>query len=87
MACEVEYTDEFERWWDDLSFAEQDSIAVYVGLLEDLGIRLPHPYSSGIESSKYGHMRELRVQHQGDPYRVLYAFDPVRNAVLTYRGK
>lgn len=24
------------------------------------------------------HMRELRIQHRGDPYRVLYAFDPRR---------
>jgi len=31
-------------------------------------------------------MRELRVQHQGRPYRVLYAFDPQRNAVLLVGG-
>jgi hypothetical protein len=31
-------------------------------------------------------MRELRVQHQGRPYRVLYAFDPERNAVLLIGG-
>lgn len=27
-------------------------------------------------------MRELRIQHQGNPYRVLYAFDPRRVALL-----
>lgn len=27
-------------------------------------------------------MRELRVQHAGKPYRVLYAFDPRRVALL-----
>lgn len=27
-------------------------------------------------------MRELRVQHRGEPYRVLYAFDPRRVAIL-----
>ncbi len=31
-------------------------------------------------------MRELRVQHQGDPYRILYAFDPRRNAILLIGG-
>ena len=31
-------------------------------------------------------MRELRIQHQGRPYRVLYAFDPERNAVLLIGG-
>ena len=31
-------------------------------------------------------MRELRVQHQGKPYRVLYAFDPLRVALLLIGG-
>ena len=31
-------------------------------------------------------MRELRVQHQGRPYRVLYAFDPRRAAILLIGG-
>ena len=31
-------------------------------------------------------MRELRIQHQGRPYRVLYAFDPNRAAVLLIGG-
>jgi hypothetical protein len=31
-------------------------------------------------------MRELRIQHQGEPYRILYAFDPTRAAVLLLGG-
>ena len=31
-------------------------------------------------------MRELRVQHQGRPYRVLYIFDPHRVALLLLGG-
>ena len=31
-------------------------------------------------------MRELRVQHGGDPYRVFYAFDPRRAAMLLIGG-
>ena len=30
-------------------------------------------------------MRELRVQHKGNPYRVLYAFDPI-HAILLLGG-
>lgn len=37
MAFGVEYTSEFECWWNDLDFAEQESIAVIVGLLEERG--------------------------------------------------
>jgi hypothetical protein len=31
-------------------------------------------------------MRELRVQYKGDPYRILYAFDPRRTAILLIGG-
>ena len=31
-------------------------------------------------------MRELRVQHRGRPYRILYAFDPRRSAILLIGG-
>ena len=32
-------------------------------------------------------MRELRIQHEGRPYRVLYAFDPRRAAILPIGGE
>jgi hypothetical protein len=31
-------------------------------------------------------MRELRIQHEGRLYRVLYAFDPRRTAILLIGG-
>ena len=86
MAWDVEYTDEFEDWWKYLTEAEQESVAATVGLLEIEGPRLPFPYSSGVEGSRHGHMRELRIQHAGRPYRVLYAFDPRRCAILLIGG-
>ncbi|HEX2188487.1 MAG TPA: type II toxin-antitoxin system RelE/ParE family toxin [Longimicrobiaceae bacterium] len=86
MPYEVEFTDEFGRWWDGLSEAEQDSIAASVQLLEARGPQLPFPHSSGIRGSRHGHMRELRVQHAGRPYRVLYAFDPRRIGILLIGG-
>jgi hypothetical protein len=83
---EVEYTDEFGEWWNGLTEAEQESVRAYVRLLEERGPQLGHPYSSGISNSKHAHMRELRVQHRGHPYRVLYAFDPRRTAILLIGG-
>jgi len=83
---DVEYTDEFECWWNALTDAEQESVAAYVELLERRGPGLPHPYSSALESSRHGHMREWRIQHAGRPYRVLYAFDPRRTAILLVGG-
>ncbi len=82
MTWSVEYTDEFGRWWKTLDEKEQDSIDVTVNLLEQFGPSLPHPHSSGINKSRFSHMRELRIQHKGAPYRILYAFDPRRVAIL-----
>ena len=86
MSYEVEYTNEFEAWWATLQESEQESVAAVVGLLEARGPLLGFPHSSGIVGSKHSHMRELRIQHAGDPYRVLYAFDPRRVAVLLIGG-
>ena len=86
MEWEVEYTDEFEEWWDGLSDAEQEDVAACVMLLERKGPTLPFPYSSDIRGSRHTHMRELRVQHKGRPIRVLYAFDPRRTAILLIGG-
>lgn len=83
---EVEYTDEFGDWWDTLTEEEWIDIGACVGLLEECGPNLRHPYSSGINGSKHLHMRELRIQHAGQPYRVLYAFDPRRVAILLIGG-
>jgi len=86
MALDIEYTDVFEEWWDSLSEAAQEDIDAVVGLLAQYGVDLPFPYSSGIKESDHSHMRELRIQHQGRPIRILYAFDPVRNAILLIGG-
>jgi len=55
-------------------------------LLEDRGPHLPFPYSSNVKGSRHSAMRELRVQHQGRPYRVLYIFDARRVALLLLGG-
>jgi hypothetical protein len=86
VAWEVEFSDEFGAWWDSLTAAEQKSIDFTVTLLQEAGPTLKMPHSSGVETSRYSHMRELRVQHQGRPYRVLYAFDPTRTAFLLIGG-
>jgi hypothetical protein len=86
MPWDVEYTDEFEDWWNHLSEAEQDDIAFGVGLLEVYGPALKRPYADVVASSRHLHMKELRIQHQGRPYRILYTFDPRRTAILLIGG-
>ncbi|MBZ5610438.1 MAG: type II toxin-antitoxin system RelE/ParE family toxin [Acidobacteriia bacterium] len=86
MAWEVEFTDEFEQWWNSLTETEQIKIAAAVRLLEEYGPDLPYPMSSGVTGSRHTHMRELRVQIQAKPFRVLYAFNPKRAAILLVGG-
>lgn len=78
----VEFTDEFNDWWQTLSESQQEDVAAVVELLMQFGPSLPYPYSSGIKSSRHSHMRELRVQSGGKPIRIFYAFDPRRIAIL-----
>jgi hypothetical protein len=86
MGWNVEYTDEFGKWYEKLSDAVQDDIDRMVGVLEARGPQLPFPYSSGIAGSRHDHMRELRVQSRGKPARIFYAFDPRRTAILLIGG-
>jgi hypothetical protein len=87
MAYDVEFTDEFRLWFEiDLDAAEQKSVGRVVDMLEQAGPTLVFPFSSGIAGSEFSHMRELRIQHEGRPYRVLYAFDPRRAALLLLGG-
>lgn len=86
MLWEVEFTDELGHWWATLTHDEQVSIDASVRLLEAKGPQLGYPHTSAIAASRHSHMRELRVQHAGHPYRVLYAFDPRRAAILLIGG-
>ncbi|PWF21454.1 type II toxin-antitoxin system RelE/ParE family toxin [Corticimicrobacter populi] len=83
---DVEYTDELAEWWAKLTELEQVSIDTSVRLLEEKGPNLGFPHTSSIAGSRHAHMRELRVQHAGRPYRILYAFDPRRCAILLLGG-
>ncbi len=86
MTWAVEFTDEFGEWWGTLTEAEREDIVAVVELLEELGPTLRYPRSSGVNNSRHTHMRELRIQHAGRPYRVLYAFNPLRTAILLIGG-
>jgi hypothetical protein len=82
----VDTVDAFDEWWDELIEDVQIEISAVVKLLRQMGPSLGFPYSSGINESKFSQMRELRIQHKCKPYRILYAFDPTRTAILLIGG-
>ena len=86
MEWVVEYTDQFGQWWETLTEAEQEDVDAKVRLLEQRGPALGRPHVGSIKGSKHANMKELIVQHGGRPYRILFAFDPRRCAILLIGG-
>jgi hypothetical protein len=91
VAWEVEFTDEFNEWWETLSREEQIEMDAKVRLLEELGPVLPRPHSDVIVSSRHANMKELRGKvidefNQEHVLRALYVFDPRRIAILLIGG-
>ena len=63
------------------------SVAGKVDLLEEVRPALGRPHVDTIRQSRFPNMKELRIQHGGDAYRVLFAFDPRRAAILLVGGR
>jgi hypothetical protein len=82
---EIYATDEMTEWYQSLSVEQANAVDRVVRVLAQMGLALGHPYSSAIRSSRQG-LRELRVSAGKAELRVLYAFDPRRDAVLLLGG-
>ncbi len=86
MPWVVVLDDEFEVWLDEQPLDVRKAIARGALVLKEMGPTLPRPWSDTIKGSAVANLKELRVQHKGQPWRVLYAFDPARQAVLLVGG-
>jgi hypothetical protein len=54
--------------------------------LREYGPLLGRPEVDTLNESKYANMKELRFKADGGVWRVAFAFDPERNAVLLVAG-
>jgi hypothetical protein len=86
MEWDVQLDDEYVAWFHGLAEALQDEILAHVALLRERGPNLGRPYVDTVESSAFRNLKELRVQFRGDPWRILFAFDPNRAAILLIGG-
>lgn len=80
----VEVTDQFVAWYQGLQAKEADAVEAVVGLLEERGPDLGRPWADRIHASRYHHMKELRPK--ATDIRILFAFDPLRCAILLLGG-
>lgn len=81
---EIEFTDQFERWWENLDEGEQEHVTAAVEFLEEQGPTLGRPFVDTIKSSRHSNIKELRPP--SERLRVLFAFDPRRVAILLLAG-
>ena len=86
MAWEVLNDEDFEEWLRALPADVADSIAAAVLVLATFGPQLGRPKVDAVKGSAFKNMKELRVPAGNAPYRILFAFDPKRRAILLVGG-
>jgi hypothetical protein len=70
----------------DLDEAVQDELAAMIKLLAVAGPTLKRPGADTLDGSKHANMKELRFKAADGVWRVAYAFDPERKAILLVAG-
>jgi hypothetical protein len=83
---EVEFHRDFDPEFDALPEDVQDEIRAHAGLLEQFGPQLGRPRVDTLNHSRHANMKELRFEAAGGVWRVAFAFDPKRRAVLLIAG-
>lgn len=85
LVWEVEVTDQFLEWWDQLTADQQESVTDRVGFLAEQGPSLGRPVVERIHTSRHQNMKELRAAKSG-ALRILFMFDPRRQVILLLGG-
>lgn len=86
MEWTVVFHHEFSSWFDVQDKKLQDEMAANLKILGEDGPMLGRPRVDTVKGSMFDNMKELRIQFQGDPYRILFAFDSKRQAILLVGG-
>jgi hypothetical protein len=86
MEWTVLFDEEFADWLDTLDEDLRIKIAARVELLERFGPNPGRPRVDSVKGSVFSNMKELRIKHRGEPWRILFASDPEQSAVLLVGG-
>ena len=82
----VEFHQDFEPEFDALPEEVQNKLLARVSLLEAFGSELGRPNVDTLNGSRYSNMKELRFRIANGVWRVAFAFDTRRNAILLVAG-
>ena len=83
----VEIADEFEPEFDALNEEVQTEVAALSRLLQQFGPQLGRPRVDTLNGSRHANMKELRFSAANGVWRLAFAFDPARKAVLLVAGE
>lgn len=86
MDWAVVFVDAFVAEFKGYPETVQDAIAARIRLLEREGPQLGRPHADTLMGSKHANMKELRCNAGGGVWRIAFAFDPYRKAVLLAAG-
>jgi hypothetical protein len=86
MEWSVGLHDEFDPEFGELPEAVQDEILALMGLLKQFGPALGRPRVDTLNGSQHANMKELRFEAADGVWRVAFAFDPKRRAILLVGG-
>ncbi len=86
MAWKVFFAPAFKAEHDELPEAIQDEILACARHLQQFGPDAGRPYVDTLNGSRYANMKELRFDAGRGVWRVAFAFDPRRNAILLAAG-
>lgn len=86
MGWDIEFDDPFDEEFKQLSEIVQDELLSHLVLLKRFCPRLGRPHVDTLNESKHANMKELRFNASDGVWRVAFAFDPDRKAILLVAG-
>ena len=82
----IDRTDEIAGWIKGLDDDAKEMILKALFVLKEIGPSLGRPHVDSVKESRHQNMKELRVQSKKKLFRIFFAFDPNRNAILLIGG-
>jgi hypothetical protein len=86
MSWKAYFHPKFKAEFEELSEAVRDELLAMLVPLRQYGPALGRPDVDTLKESKYTNMKELRFKADGGIWRVAFAFDPERAAILLVAG-
>ncbi len=86
MGWKIHFDEDFEPEFDVLNESVQDECFAHLKLLAEFGPSLGRPHVDTLKGSKHANMKELRFNASDGVWRLVFAFDPARRAILLICG-